>query len=126
VAAAAACELAAEEDGEEGEEEDEAEGDGHDEEEQPGVLLRLLEQGLVGAGARLAGQDQPGLLVPLLAAELARPGGVPSHQTPVHHRFVKALSHHGSNSLSLVGHFYPLNSNTCRIFFGSKTVTICS
>ena len=124
MAAAAACELAAEEDGKECEEEDEAEGDGHDEEEQPGVLLRLLEQGLVGAGARLAGQDQPGLLVPLLAAELARPGGVPSHQTPVHHRFVKALSHHGSNSLSLVGHFYPLNSN--KVFFGSKTVTICS
>ena len=124
MAAAAACELAAEEDGEEGEEEDEAEGDGHDEEEEAGVLLGLLEQGLVGAGARLAGQDQPGLLVPLLAAELPRPGGVPSHQTPVHHRFVKALSHHVSNSLSLLGHFYPLNSN--RIFLGSKTVTICS
>ena len=109
MAVAAACELAAEEDGEEGEEEDEAEGDGHDEEEQTSVLLRLLQQGLVRAGAGLASQDQPGLLVPLLAAELARPGGVPSHQPPVHHRFVKALSHHVSNYVSLVEHFNPLS-----------------
>jgi len=101
--AAAACELAAEEDCEEGDEEDEAEGDGHDEEEQTGVLLRLLQQGLVraGGGAGLSSQDQPGLLVSLLAAELARPGGVPPHQSPVHHCVVKALSHHASNSLSL-------------------------
>ena len=79
--AAAACELATEEDCKEGDEEDEAEGDGNDEEEQAGVLLRLLQQSLVqaGGGARLAGQDQPGLLVSLLAAELARPGGVPTH-----------------------------------------------
>ena len=104
MAAAAACELAAEEDGEEGDEEDEAKGDGHNEEEQTGVLLRLLQQGLVRAGARLASQDQPGLLVPLLAAELARPGGVPSHQPPVHHRIVKALSHHDSISVSLLGY----------------------
>jgi hypothetical protein len=27
----------------------------------------------------------------------------------VHHRFVKALSHHVSNSLSLVEHFNPLS-----------------
>ena len=50
VGAAAARQFAAEEYGEEGDEEDEAEGDGNDEEEQPGVLLRLLHQGLVRAG----------------------------------------------------------------------------
>ena len=47
VVAAAAGELAAEEDCEEGDEEDKAEGDGHDEKEQTGILFRVLQQGLV-------------------------------------------------------------------------------
>ena len=94
--AAASCKLAAEEDGKECDKEDKAEGDGHDEEEQAGVLLGLLQQGLLraGQGSRLACQDQPGLLVPLLAAELPRPGGVPPNQPPVHHCCVKVRTHH--------------------------------
>ena len=94
--AAASCKLAAEEDGKECDKEDKAEGDGHDEEEQAGVLLGLLQQGLLraGEGSRLACQDQPGLLVPLLAAELPRPGGVPPNQPPVHHCCVKVRTHH--------------------------------
>ena len=102
VIAAAVGELAAEEDCEEGDEEDEAQGDGHDEEEQTGVLLGVLQQGLV-ARTWLAGQDQPGVLVPLLAAELARPRGVSPKQTPMHHCFVKALSHHVASLQSFIG-----------------------
>ena len=57
--AAALCQLEAEEDSEECDDEDKAECNGDDEEKESTILLRVLQQSLVGV--RLAGQDQPGL-----------------------------------------------------------------
>ena len=56
---AALCQLEAEEDSEECDDKDKAECNSDDEEKESTILLRVLQQSLVGV--RLAGQDQPGL-----------------------------------------------------------------